>query len=216
MAAFLRDNSLSIHPAAPLTLKLKETSKIYKQSIGWDDPNDFTNTFRLLTFQNGKLHTLTERVFKTFDLATGKEEMSFEVGERRLSRGIPIFLKDHLLFFSRGVGVELWDIRKGTLLHAFPTEGSVSTIALNKEDDGLLELAVGLEDGRMQLWSPKIELAIKAQERARLEAAEQEATAAAVRAEQASAAPQPAQSGLAGRIFSALSGLSGWWYNTKK
>lgn len=56
--------------------------------------------------------------------------------------------------------IELWDMKSKTLLNVFTAQGSVEQVALHHRPNGLIEMAVELDYGAFEIWSPRLQLVL--------------------------------------------------------
>ena len=116
----------------------------------------------VLKLKEGKLYIAKDQTLHVLDIST-KEKKQFQ-----LNAAFHFFaIEGGLLAMAKDQRIALWDLQKGTLLTThFAPEAPVTALALHRLDNGLLELVAGLEDGRIQIWNPQIELDAREKERA--------------------------------------------------
>lgn len=114
----------------------------------------------LFTIREGKLYVFFENGANTiYNLSKNQQDPSISLNNAGTFRSAAIH-KQILAIVKEGDKdsdiIEIWDLKKGILLHQLQPGQPVHSVALSERSTGILELAaIGK---KLQIWSPHIEL----------------------------------------------------------
>ncbi|WP_068467710.1 F-box/WD repeat-containing protein [Candidatus Protochlamydia phocaeensis] len=161
LIVFFSNNDIKI--LDPDTLEEQHNLKL---QVGWEHPDDRSNTLDIFALHEGKIFTLAEETFKVFDVAAGEliQEFKRPDGSKIVASSEtenPISIQGSIVALGVNLSkeqyaVELWDIETGQKMHSFPTIGSAEKVKLEMGDKP--QLTVGIKGGAVQVWNFEIEL----------------------------------------------------------
>ena len=156
IAIALNDDSVVIYGSQTLE-KVFEIGHDKLKRPQMDSGSDKTPLFQL---KNGSLYVIFNRAFYVVDLSTkNMKEFQLEATPTQVA------LEGNALALAISTRIRLWDLEAGRELPgSLIAEDVVTSLALHEQEDGLLELFAGLRRGKIQIWSPWLELAARQKE----------------------------------------------------